>query len=327
MKNIKADIANRTFKKVYLLYGEEVYLMRKYLSALKSAILGADASEVNYSYFNGNTGYDVNELKELCETLPFFADYRLIIAESSGLFASDIGFADFIDNIADTTVLIIVESSIDKRTALYKAIKDKGYVAEFVTPAPDQMLDFVSDYLGRNKKRISRSDCNYFVNGVGGDLYNITTELDKLIDYTGEREAITADDINAVCSMQIENRIFDIVDMLLNKDIKGAMGIYYDLISLREQPIGILRYIQNQYLRFMTIKKELEAGKADAEISSVTHTPDWLLRKLKNRIKGYSSARLLNGVRLCMDTESSIKSGDLSEAAGLEILLANLASL
>lgn len=301
--------------------------MRKYLNALKKAVLGDDASEVNYSFFNGNTGYDVNELKELCETLPFFADYRLIIVENSGLFGADMAFADFIDRIADTTVLILAESSADKRTALYKAVKEKGYVCEFTTPTPDQMTDFVRDYLARSSKRITASDCSYFINGVGGDLYNITSELDKLIAYCADADTVSRGDIDAVCSMQIENRIFDIVELLLNRNIKGAMAIYFDLTALREQPIGILRYVQNQFLRFATIKRELELGKSDSEVCSITHTPDWLLRKLKPRIKSYSSKQLMKGTQLCIDTESSIKSGDLSESVGLEILLANLASL
>lgn len=327
MKNIKADIANRTFKRVYLLYGEEVYLMRIYLNALKKAVLGDDASDVNYSFFDGNTGYDVNEMKELCETLPFFADYRLIIAQNSGLFGADMQFADFIDRIPESTVLILLENSADKRTALFKAIKEKGYTCEFTTPTPEQLNDFVRDYLSKSGKRIGGSDCGYFVNGVGGDLYNITSELDKLTAYIGDRDTITRADIDAVCSMQIENRIFDIVECLLNRNIKAAMSIYFDLIALREQPIGILRYIQNQFLKFNTIKHEIEDGKSDAEICSSTRTPDWLLRKIKARIKGYSAKQLMEGARLCLDTESTIKSGDLSEAVGLEILLANLASL
>lgn len=327
MKNIKADIAQGTYKRIYLLYGEEVYLMRNCLTALKKGILGEDASDVNYSHFDGNLGYDVNELKDLCETLPFFADHRLIVVENSKLFGADSGFADFLPRIPETTVLVIVEDNADKRTTLYKEIKKEGYVCEFTTPQPSAMIDFAAGYLGKYGKRISREDCDFLINSVGGDMYNIVSELDKVIDYTGERSAITRNDIAAVCSMQIENKIFDIVDLLISKDRAGAMRIYFDLIALREQPLGILRFFMKQYLKLIIVKDEMDRGASDADIGAAIHTSDWIARKYRAKLKGIKAASLGKALELCTDTEEAIKSGNMSEEIGMEILLANLASL
>ena len=79
MKRIQEDIKNRAFHSVYLLYGEERYLVRLYRDKLKQAVLdGAD--EMNYSNFQG-TGIDLSEVREIAETLPFFRDYRVIVLE------------------------------------------------------------------------------------------------------------------------------------------------------------------------------------------------------------------------------------------------------
>ncbi len=327
MKNIKADITSGKYKRVYLLYGDEFYLLRRCVASLKKGVLGDDGSDVNFTAFDGNSGYDVNELKEICQTLPFFADRRLVIVENSGLFGGDSGFDAFVPQIPDTTVLILVEHTADKKTRLYKAIKDGGYVCEFTTPTPEQAVDFCAGYLGKAGKRISKDDCTYFVNGVGGDLYNITTELDKLIDYTGTSDIVKRADIDAICSMQIENKIKVIVDSLMAGDFKDALKIYHDLISLREQPLGILRFIVAGYLRLLNIRDELDRGRSVTEAAANLKTADWIIKKEKARLKGVPASKLLQAIELCTDTENRIKTGDIADSTGMEILLANLSAL
>ena len=84
MKSIEEDIRNRDFQPVYLLYGEESYLKRQYRQKLKEA-LSAQGDTMNCACFEGKN-ISPGELVDLAETLPFFADYRLILAENSGFF-------------------------------------------------------------------------------------------------------------------------------------------------------------------------------------------------------------------------------------------------
>ena len=42
MRNINQDIKNQTYKRIYLLYGDEAYLRRQYKDRLKQGICGDD---------------------------------------------------------------------------------------------------------------------------------------------------------------------------------------------------------------------------------------------------------------------------------------------
>ena len=83
MRKILDDIKNKTYNRIYLLYGEEGYLKTQYKNKLVSAICGDDT--MNFSYFEGK-GIDIKEVIGISETLPFFADKRVIIIENSGWF-------------------------------------------------------------------------------------------------------------------------------------------------------------------------------------------------------------------------------------------------
>ena len=79
---VSNDIDGRDFKSAYLLYGEEAYLRGFYKNALKNALVNENDT-LNYSYYEG-AGTNVDEVSQLLQTLPFMADYRVVIVENSG---------------------------------------------------------------------------------------------------------------------------------------------------------------------------------------------------------------------------------------------------
>ena len=81
MQTLNQDIKDHTFKPVYLLFGEEAFLRNSYKKRLQEAIVGDDT--MNLSRFEGK-GTDADELIRLADTMPFFAERRLILVEDSG---------------------------------------------------------------------------------------------------------------------------------------------------------------------------------------------------------------------------------------------------
>ena len=105
MKTIDEDIKSGQFKKIYLLYGDEAYLKKQYKDKLKKALVQPDDT-MNFTAYEGK---DTNpkEVIDLSETLPFFADRRVILIENSGFFkSSQEELADFIKNMPDYLIFI-----------------------------------------------------------------------------------------------------------------------------------------------------------------------------------------------------------------------------
>ena len=75
MKRIKNDIDNKTFGRVYLLYGPESYLRLHYTKRLCDAIV-PETDTMNRLNLDGDKVRE-SEVIDFAETLPFFADHRL----------------------------------------------------------------------------------------------------------------------------------------------------------------------------------------------------------------------------------------------------------
>lgn len=130
MQRITEDIKTGQLKQIYLLYGEERYLIRQYRDRLIEALLNG-GSEMNLNRYEGK-GVMVPEIIEMAETLPFFSDRRVIILENTELFKSGGDkLSEYLKNPAQSSSFILVEREVDKRSGLYKTVKKAGYAAEF----------------------------------------------------------------------------------------------------------------------------------------------------------------------------------------------------
>lgn len=84
MKSLQEDLKTGKFKQAYLLFGEEAYLRQQYKDKLIQA-LNPDGDTMNFTRYEGK-GIEVREMIDLCETMPFFAEIRVILVENSGFF-------------------------------------------------------------------------------------------------------------------------------------------------------------------------------------------------------------------------------------------------
>ena len=219
MKSLNEDLKTGQFKQIYLLYGEEAYLKKQYRDRLTKALL-PEGDTMNFAHFEGK-GVDVKSVIDLSETLPFFAERRLIVFDNTGFFKSaGADLADYIKEMPDTTYYIFVEDEIDKRSKLFKAVKSKGRVVELPFQDESTLKRWVAGKIRNENKQVTEQTILYFLNKVGTDMENITKELEKLFSYTMEKTDIAKEDVDAICVTQIANHIFDMVNAVAEKQQK-----------------------------------------------------------------------------------------------------------
>lgn len=320
MKTIKEDIKKKEYKRAYLLYGTESYLKKLYKDKLKEAVLaGADA--MNLLECSGK-GIDEKEVIAFADTMPFFADYRLVILERTGWFKSASGFADYISQIPDSAVLVFVEDEVDKRGRLFKAVKEHGYVSEMNGMTEAELKLWVASVLKREGKKITEATVQFFIEQVGTDMGRMQCELEKLICYTLGREVVTVQDIKAVCSEQLTGKIFAMTDAMAQGQKKRALDLYQDLIALHEKPLGILYMIQRQFHLLLVVKGMKEAGTDKHAVASAIAVPVFAAAKYMSQADRFPREEIGRLLEYSTQLEEDVKTGKLQEQIAVELLLA-----
>lgn len=320
MQTLNQDIKEKSFKKIYLLYGDEPFLVGSYKKKLREAITGGDT--MNFNYFEGKNP-DVREIISLADTMPFFADRRLILVDGSGFFKSaQEELAAYLPQMPDTTCLVFAESEVDKRNRLYKRVKELGYAAELNKQDAAQLMRWAAGILGRDGKKISRPVMEYFLERTGDDMENIRMELEKLVCYTMGRDVITKEDVDAVGTVHVTSRIFDMVAAIVAGNTKKAMELYEDLLTLKEPPMRILFLIARQFNQLLQIKELAALGKDKGAMASALKVPPFAVGKLTAQARAFTREQILSWVTLCAETETAVKTGRLSDRLAVELLIA-----
>ena len=176
-----------------------------------------------------DTGCDLemNSDDSQSETLPFFSDHRLIMVRDSGMFRrGGDALAEYCRNIPETTVFLFVESDIDKRSRLFKAVRTCGTVLELNHQKADALTGWIVRRLQRENKQIQRGAVQLLLERAGDDMYILSNELNKLIAFTGEREGITREDVDRVCIEQLESKVFKMIEAAASGDKEKAFSIF-----------------------------------------------------------------------------------------------------
>ena len=320
MQTLNQDIKEKSFKKIYLLYGDEPFLVGSYKKKLREAITGGDT--MNFNYFEGKNP-DVKEIISLADTMPFFADRRLILVDGSGFFKSaQEELAAYLPQMPDTTCLVFAQSEVHKRNRLYKRVKELGYAAELNKQDTAQLMRWAAGILGRDGRKISRPVMEYFLERTGDDMENIRMELEKLVCYTMGRDVITKEDVDAVGTVHVTSRVFDMVAAIVAGNTKKAMDLYEDLLTLKEPPMRILFLIARQFNQLLQIKELTAAGKDKGAMASALKVPPFAVGKLTAQARAFTRDQILSWVTLCVETEEAVKTGRLSDRLAVELLIA-----
>ena len=320
MQNIMTDIKNNSFRRAYLLYGEEAYLKRSYKNRLIQAII-PEGDTMNFNAYEGK-GINVKEIIDIAETMPFFADNRLILLENTGFFKSaNEDMAEYVKEIPESTVLLFVEDEVDKRSRLFKAVKDKGYACEMTRQPDAKLITWVLGLMKKEDKKITESDMKLFLSCTGNDMENIYQEWLKLSAYTMDREVITSADIKAVCSVQTTSKIFEMIHAISEHKQKQALEYYYDLLTLKEPPMRILFLMAREFNLLMQVKQLSGEGKSSADIAKLTKLPGFLSGKYIAQAKKFSTEELRGALTECVETEEAVKTGQLDDRLGVELLI------
>lgn len=320
MRQINEDIRQGNFRQVYLLYGEERYLRRQYREKLKAALC-QEGDTMNTHFFEGKE-ISLGEIIDLAETLPFFADRRVIFISDSGFFKSGgEKMAEYLSNPSESAYFVFTESEVDKRSKLYKAVQAKGYAAEFTVQDENTLKRWVAGILTREGKKIAESTVQLFLSKTGTDMENIQMELEKLICYCLERDVVTAEDVEAICATRVTNHIFDMINAIALRQPRQALELYYDLLALKEPPMRILFLIARQCNMLLQAKELKSKGFDNRTVASKIGVAPFIAGKYLSQAAKFKTSVLRSAVEKCVEAEEAVKSGRLNDMMSVEILI------
>lgn len=306
------------FYMVLVLTGQNAFKLRAELNKITSDFI---ATYGDFGLEQIEAGeIELGRLLESVSSLPFLAPRRMIILRDVSENKSINENAEkLLESVTDTTDLIIVEPKFDKRSVLYKTLKKRAEVREFLELNEQELPQWLTAEAKNRGGELKLADANYLVQRVGANQLMVSNELDKLLIYESN---VSRETIDLLTEPTPQSSVFDLLDAAFSGNTKKAMALYEEQRQQQVEPQAIMGMIAWQ-VHILTVVKANEKLGADG-ISSAAKLSPFVVRKTLGLSRSMSLKEVKDLLKKVLDLDIKLKSQIIDADDALRHLLLTL---
>ena len=328
---------------LYILLGQDDFSLGHSLEEIKRSIGDQTLLAANTTTLDGQQ-ITLDQLTTVCETVPFLAERRLVIVkgllerfEPKGK-SSRQGKNTHITNqqdeykslgaciskIPDSTILVLIDSNITSNNPLFRELSDKAEVRSFPLLRGARLRQWIQRRVIEEGGSISPQAVDLLAKLVGGNLWIMVSEINKLVLFTSGRR-IEEENVNRIVSYAQQANVFAMVDAILEFKLGVAEQSLQWLLQRGATSAYLLVMLSRQVQMIVRAKELRNQGKPKMEIQNkLGLTSEFALRKTLEQAERYPLERLKEVYCKLLEADLSIKTGKCEGELALNILFAEL---
>jgi DNA polymerase-3 subunit delta len=308
---------------VYLVTGEEPFLMERVVGALHDAALAGGIPHLNEEKLVAGD-VDVDRILSAAKMLPMMAKRRLIVVRSLERWdarpqdesseETDTSRVSPLDRVAEyaqapvsSTCLVLVAGKIDGRRKLMTAARKAGWLVT-CDPLPRAALPaFVIREAKTRGHSVDPQIADLLAEIAGPELATVVDALERLSLYVGTGQPFTEDAI-AACLVKVrQSTVWELINAVGRRDLGPALSALDDVYDPRDRGlrlIGLLAWSVRQLIKF---DAALRDGAAPEEAARRAGAPPFKARDLSAQMRRLSPADLERWILLLAEADLELK--------------------
>ena len=353
---IERDLKAGKIPGLVLLCGQEDYLTDHYADVLIDRYVDPASRQLDLVSLSG-TEVTTNAIMANIETISLLSERRVIYLpgfinrrgkypkpyEQGGEKIDDL-ISIFKDIPEGVLLLLTAEKPVTtgdynkqsdgkKLKKLQTAVKKaKGAVYDFTSLDPNQLRGFISKrFMTAGKtcspgllRRIAQ-DTGYGSKYVDYDLFTLENDLKKIIAHSGDRPAITDEDLLGTLTVSPENNVFRMLDAISHGRKDQAMIHLNTLLEDGDSEFGILSMIVKQTEMMVTAREMQDEGSPRARILAYLKkeekAQEYRAKNVCDAASRMQTARLRHMLLAAYEVEEHIRTGLMDSRLALEYFI------
>ena len=330
---LKKQIKSKQFSPAYVIYGDEQMFVKRYTEMLVQAVAGKNPSDFNFHSFGGEV--DLDELAATMQIIPFMSEYNCVLV--SDIFFDNMDkddtdrFIDIISNTYEGTILIISMPSYQPSkkkaslTSVVKKIEKIGSVCEFNKLNQAMLERYIAKWANECGKDISHVNASKLISYCGEDLNLLKNEISKICAYA-KGEEVTLEDIDKLATVNLEAKIYNLSDAVLNGNGQKAFTILDTLFYQREEPVMMIYALSSSYIDAYRVRVADECGvpKEDVAKDFDYKNRAFVLGKARTATANVSTNALRKSLDVLAQADMKFKTTTVNSRIYMEQLIAQL---
>ncbi|MBI4852688.1 MAG: DNA polymerase III subunit delta [Acidobacteria bacterium] len=310
---------------LYLFRGTENFLHQEAIKELRKAALDESAWMFNWKEYSV-ASQGLRAVITTASEYPMFGERQVIIArdfEKTSDEELDL-LKDYLKNPLPTTILVFQAQELDKRRSFSTALLKTCMVVDLNPLKEREAIDWVINYLSRNKYQITGATAGLLVSLTGTDLFTLRNELEKLMANLGRSAMISPQDVENLVTPVKEHSNFELADAILARETKTTMRLLTRQLSNNNDPILLLAVVARVF-RQMLIAKDLMQQKVSAdEIAKEAGIPPFRITDFLTHVRRWDTNKIVFAVKKISEVDNAMKNSLGKPSLQLEYFLSEV---
>ncbi len=287
-----------------LIHGEERYLARRLLRALRATLESSDT--VDYLEWDQDAG--ASELIVALTTLPLGVSRRLVVARNpaAGL------CLPYLKLTGDPSLVFVLlfDTGLKTNDKLYRAVADLGWVVDCPPLKGKSLIAWAQDEARLRGKQLPERAAEYLHFLCGDNPGLISQELDKAVLYLGETPPqVTEAVLRKTGSHTAGRSIFELVDAVAARKSEAVRGILDSLLSGGQAPVYIATMLARHYLQMLEASLLKRDGTSPQAISRLMGIHPYVAQKLCQQMASFPLPEIEAILSMLLELDLALKQG------------------
>lgn len=306
----------------YLIVGADELKRDAAVRRLRSHV-PADMADFNLDELDGASLEEPGQLISSAQTMPFCADFRLVIVNGAGELAKPVSEA-VVSYLADPNpqcVLCLVAEKLAKNTRLYKAVAKVGprSVIDCAPLKRWELPPYVAKLAQKRGLSMDNAAAQELVERVGESTVALDNQIATLAQLVGDVGRITLADVEANVAQIAEVSPWAFADAVCERNAPRAM----EMLNLMKAPsLVFLHSVLVGRLRELICAKSLDARGAASGLARELGRQSWQVKNHVRWSRAFGEEELVELLGQAAVCERALKGSQDSEAAFVRFVLA-----
>ena len=250
---------------------------------------------------------------------------------------------------AGDIILFYEENEISMKDRFFYFLKTKAKTQNFQSLGGEKLKSWIRQELSKFKTEIDSGAIDKLINFVGNDLWQMSNEIKKLVNYkkgpasakassgtraaakgkeedlySSPKEKINVEDIELLVKPKIETAIFKTIDAIAQKNKKQALLLIHQHLEKGDNPLYLLSMINFQFRNLLMIKDLIERHRPYYSILKMTHLHPFVVKKSCQQVNKFTLQELKKIYQKIFKADLDIKTGKITPETALDLLLTEI---
>ena len=319
LKRLQQSLSKDSPASLYLVFGEEDYLVNESLSLIQSKTVCSEWKDINIQHFEASH-VSVSEIEKAVTTWPVMSSQKLVICKNSEKMKNQHweALTPLIESPVKTCVLVFVAQKVDKQKKYFKQLNRYGICVELKTPYDSQIPTWIQYIAHSEGLQIDNEATHLIYQLVGGRLSEIKNEILKIKVHLHGQTFIQAIDVLQIASKSRVYSVFDLTDAIGKKNVIQALVQLTCVLEKNTNAVGILSLILRYFRILRQVRQAQEEKLSGQELSTSLGIPFYFFKQYQQQANLWDLHQIKRTIQLLHQTDRALKSSPLPSRIWLE---------